>query len=141
LNILKESFNLNTIFLIKLLGFIEGEAKQLSRLTVVTEKSFEQDVLESSIPVIVDFSTDGCGPCEYIAPLLQEIEEDLKGKLAVVNHNVALEELIAESNELIKRYDVLGFPTLILFKEGNPVENLIGVYDKEEILERISAHL
>lgn len=113
----------------------------MERIPTITKDQFDEEVLTSDIPVIVDFSTDGCGPCELMNPILSELSEERAGEWKIVNHNVTLEELMEDTNEHIKNYDVMGFPTLIVFKDGRPVQNLIGIYDKEEIVSKIEEAL
>lgn len=110
----------------------------MERIPVITKEQFEEEVLKNELPVIVDFSTDGCGPCEMIAPVLSEIQEERAGQWKFVNLNVTYEELVEDSNEIIKEYGVMGFPTLLVFKNGKDVGSLLGIYDKENIEEKIA---
>lgn len=113
----------------------------MERIASINKEQFEEEVLKSDIPVIVDFSTDGCGPCEMISPVLAEIQEEREGKWKLVNLNVTYEELVEDSNEVIKEYDVMAFPTLLVFKNGKEMGTLIGIYDKEDIEEKIEEAL
>jgi len=113
----------------------------MGSIPFITETEFQQAVLDSSIPVIVDFSTDGCGPCEVIVPVLQAVQTKLSGRLKIVQHNVTYQELLEDSNELVKKYDVMGFPTLFLFKDGELVERIIGSYEEDFIINTFLAAL
>lgn len=109
----------------------------MSSLQSVSKEDFNQVVLENELPVLVDFSTDGCGPCELVIPILEDFQEELKGKIAIYNHNVAYEDLVNDANDVVKKYDVMGFPTLMVFKDGEAVTSIIGNYDKDDILEKV----
>lgn len=111
--------------------------KLLSNFPLVTQDNFQNKVLDEKIPVMVEFSTDGCGPCIGIIPLLEELQEELEGKLIIKNLHVTTEEGMNQSNEIAEKYKVMGYPTLLVFKDGEPVEHIIGVYDRETILERL----
>lgn len=113
----------------------------MERIPAISKEQFEEEVLKSEIPVIVDFSTDGCGPCEMIEPVLVEIQEERVGEWKFVNLNVAYEELVEDSNEVIKEYDVMAFPTLLVFRDGKALGTLIGIYDQEDIEEKIEEAL
>ncbi len=89
---------------------------------------FETEVLESKLPVVVDFWADWCGPCLMLSPIVDEVAEDLKGKVMVAKINVD------EEQELAQDYDVQSIPTLILFKKGEEAGRLVGVHSKEDIL-------
>jgi thioredoxin 1 len=101
----------------------------------VTDKTFQEVVLEADLPIIVDFWAVWCGPCKMIAPVLEEISHEYEGQLQVskldVDHN----------NESAMRYGVMSIPTLILFKKGQPVERIVGFVPKEKLLSRLTPHL
>ncbi|HAR36391.1 MAG TPA: thioredoxin [Acidobacteria bacterium] len=106
-----------------------------SHLIQATDASFEQEVLNSSLPVLVDFWAPWCGPCRMIAPLVEEIAESHKGQLKVVKMNVD------ENGQTPQTYGIMGIPTLILFKGGQPVEKVVGFESKAKLLERIAKHV
>ncbi|WP_217587133.1 thioredoxin family protein [Lentibacillus saliphilus] len=109
----------------------------MAKIASISKEQFQAEVLDQSVPVLVDFSTDGCGPCEGIIPMLEELQEELEGKLQIKNLNVAYEELEQDSNEIMKKYDVMAFPTLLVFKDGEPVETLIGMVDRATVLKKL----
>jgi thioredoxin 1 len=92
--------------------------------TAVTEQSFEQEVLQSDKPVIVDFWAEWCGPCHAVAPVLDRIVDERNGDLKLVKVN------IDEQPALSQRYGVQSIPTMILFKGGEPAAAAIGAQPK-----------
>src|SRR5919108_5615933 len=90
----------------------------------VTEATFEQEVLKSETPVIVDFWAEWCGPCHAVAPVLQKIAEERKDDLRVVKLN------IDEEPEIAQRYGVMSIPTIVLFKGGEPAAAAVGAQPK-----------
>ena len=97
----------------------------------ISEGNFEQDVLKSDIPVLVDFYADWCGPCSVMSPIVEDIASELDDKINVGKVN------IDENQELAIKYDIMSIPTIILFKNGNIEKSFIGVRSKEEILNAI----
>ena len=95
----------------------------------VTDESFEQDVLQAEKPVLVDFWAEWCGPCKQIAPALEQIAEELAGKVTVAKLN------IEESPTTPSRYGVRGIPTMMLFKDGQMASMKVGAMPKAKILE------
>ena len=95
--------------------------------TTVTEQSFEEEVLQSEKPVIVDFWAEWCGPCHAVAPVLDRIVDERNGDLKLVKVN------IDEQPALSQRYGVQSIPTMILFKGGQPVKTVIGAYPKKRL--------
>jgi thioredoxin 1 len=96
----------------------------------VTEQTFEQDVLQSDSPVLVDFWAEWCGPCHAIAPVLDQIAEE-RDELKVVKLNIDEEPAVAQ------RYGVMSIPTLILFKDGEPQAAAVGAMPKSMLEQRL----
>jgi thioredoxin 1 len=93
----------------------------------VTETTFEQEVLQSETPVLVDFWAEWCGQCHAVAPVLEKIAEERKDELKLVKVN------IDEEQGLSLRYGVMSIPTMILFKEGEPAAAVVGAQPKSAI--------
>ena len=107
-----------------------------SNILTLTESNFDQEVLKSSTPVLVDFWAEWCGPCKMIAPLLDELASEYDGKVRIGKIN------IDEFGALASQYGVRAIPTLLLFKDGQVAEQVVGMRSKRELkssLDRVSA--
>ncbi|MFO1196491.1 MAG: thioredoxin TrxA [Burkholderiaceae bacterium] len=93
----------------------------------VSDTSFDDDVLKSDAPVLVDYWAEWCGPCKMIAPILDEVSRDYDGRLQVAKLNVD------ENQAMPARYGVRGIPTLMLFKNGAPVATKVGALSKSQL--------
>ena len=99
-----------------------------------TDGNFEQDVLKAGSPVLVDFWAEWCGPCKRLAPTVDALAADYKGKVVVGKLNVDENQAIAE------RYQIRGIPTLLLFKGGKVVEQMVGARSKADVQKVIDVH-
>ena len=102
---------------------------------VFTDAGFDQDVLNSPQPVLVDFWAEWCGPCKMIAPTLEEISKDFAGRLKVAKLNVD------DAQSTAQRFEVMSIPTLILFKDGEPKLRIVGAKGKGQLLQEIDPFL
>jgi thioredoxin 1 len=103
------------------------ETERTDMAAAVTETTFEEEVLKSETPVIVDFWAEWCGPCHAVAPVLDRIVEERSGEVKLVKVN------IDEEQELARRYGIMSIPTMILFKDGEPAAVAIGAQPKGAI--------
>jgi thioredoxin 1 len=97
----------------------------------VTDASFENDVIQSSEPVVVDFWAEWCGPCRMIAPALEEISDEMQGKVKVAKLNVD------ENQQTAMKYGIRSIPALIMFKDGQPIAQQVGAAPKGRLVEWI----
>ena len=94
----------------------------------LSSENFEKEVLKSEKPVLVDFYADWCGPCNAMAPVIEELATELDGKAKVGKINVD------ENSDIAVEYNVMSIPTLIIFQNGKEEKRLVGLRDKEELL-------
>ncbi|MFW6109948.1 MAG: thioredoxin [Patescibacteria group bacterium] len=92
---------------------------------IATDKNFKQEVLEEEKPVLVDFWAPWCRPCLILSPMIEELEEELEGKVLVAKLNVD------ENRETAMRYRIQGIPTVLVFKDGKLRQRLVGVRSKQ----------
>jgi len=101
---------------------------------IATNASFEE-LLQDNRLVIVDFWATWCGPCRMLTPLLDEVEEEMEGKISVVKVNVD------DAEEIAARFRIMNIPTLLFFKGGQVVDKTVGAMPKNALIERINANL
>ncbi len=102
----------------------------MSKPIYVSDGTFETEVLQSETPVLVDFYADWCGPCKVISPMLEEIAQEVDGEFRVAKLD------IDDNGVTTAKYGVQSIPTLILFKDGQPVERWVGIVPKQVVLSR-----
>jgi thioredoxin 1 len=107
----------------------------MSSISHVTDSSFEQEVLKSQGPVLVDFWAEWCGPCKMIGPVLEEISGEYTGKLKIAKLN------IDENPQTPPKYGIRGIPTLMLFKNGNVEATKVGAVSKSQLAAFIDGNL
>jgi len=99
----------------------------------LTTQNFEEEVIKSEKPVLVDFWSPNCSPCLVIAPIIEEIAEEFKGRAKVGRLNTM------ENPEIARQYKIVGIPTLIIFKEGKPKERATGLRPKKIIVNKLNS--
>jgi thioredoxin 1 len=101
----------------------------------ISDASFEKEVVKADLPVLVDFWAEWCGPCKMIAPVLERMAEEYSGRLKIAKLDVD------NNPDSPEEYGVMSIPTMILFKDGQPVERVVGYMPKERLLKKIRPHM
>ncbi len=107
----------------------------MANIINLTEQSFNDAISGSAQPVLVDFWAPWCGPCKAIAPLLEELAKEMDGKAQITKVNVD------ESSAIAAKFNIRAIPTLLLFKGGKQVDQIVGMVGKEDLKNRIAAHV
>lgn len=117
-----------------LLGLFE-EKIMSEHVVIVTDTSFASEVLQATVPVLVDFWAEWCGPCKMIGPTIEAVAQEFVGKIKVAKVNVD------ENSKIASDFNIRGIPTLLLFKNGKIVANRTGAVTKAQLTDFINAHL
>jgi len=107
----------------------------MNKPIAIDDSNFDQTVLQSEIPVLVDFWAPWCRPCLMVAPILDELAEEYSGRVSIARMDVDQNPKTAAS------YNIMSIPTLLLFKKGEPVSHIVGFRPKEEIKQSLDAAL
>ncbi|MHC5594659.1 MAG: thioredoxin [Nostoc sp.] len=107
----------------------------MSTAAQVTDSSFKQEVLDSEVPVLVDFWAPWCGPCRMVAPVVDEISEQYKGQIKVVKVNTD------ENPQVASQYGIRSIPTLMIFKDGAKVDMVVGAVPKSTLASTLEKYL
>ncbi len=104
----------------------------MSNVITVNKENFDEQVLQSEIPVLVDFWAEWCGPCKMIAPSVSEIADDFTGKCVVAKIDVD------ENPEISATYGIRGIPALLFFRDGKPVDQVVGAVSKTVLVQHLN---
>ncbi len=105
------------------------------KIVDITNNTFQESVLKADKPVVVDFWAAWCGPCRMVAPIMEELAEDFSGKVNIAKVNVD------DQGELAAQFRIMSIPTVLIFKNGQIVEKIVGARAKNEFAELIEKHL
>jgi len=130
----------------RLLSFVRNESEKVAmidrsidgvgmEITKVDEANFKTEVLDASLPVLVDFTAVWCGPCKMLDPVVRQLAQDWDGRVKVVKLD------IDENQNLTMQYQVMGVPTLMLFVKGQPVQRVSGYQPKERLVAKFRDHI
>ena len=107
----------------------------MSLAAAVTSADFDKEVLQSDVPVLVDFWAAWCGPCRRVAPEVDAVAEQLAGKAKVVKVDIDADP------DLAAKYNIVSIPALFIFKGGRPVDQIVGLQPRQVIAQKLSAHV
>lgn len=105
----------------------------MSKIIEIDEKKFEEEVLKAKGIVVVDFWASWCGPCKMLAPILEEISEELDGKIKFTKINVD------QNSDLASRNNIMSIPTLVVFKDGKIVDQILGLQEKKSLITKLKS--
>jgi len=109
--------------------------KMAAGISHITDSTFPEEVVASELPVLVDFWAEWCTPCKTIAPILEELSQEHADKVRIAKVDVDANPALA------RQFDVMSIPTLILFKDGQPEQRIVGAKGKAQLVEELSAYL
>jgi thioredoxin 1 len=107
----------------------------MAKPEAVTDADFQQKVVQSDKPVLVDFWAEWCGPCRMVAPILDEIAREKDGELKIAKVNVD------QNGRIAQNLGIISIPTMVLFKNGKPVERMVGAQSKQRLMTQIEKHI
>jgi len=107
----------------------------MAEISKLEEENFQSEVIQSELPVLVDFTAVWCGPCKMLDPLVKQLSDEWSGKVKVVKLDVD------DNPQVTMDYQIMGVPTLILFKNGKPIERLSGYAPKDRLVKKFGPHL
>ncbi len=107
----------------------------MGNTVAVTDSNFDEVVLQSTNPVLVDFWATWCRPCQMVAPILEELTQEYSGRLTIAKLDVD------QNQQTAQKYRVMSIPTMIIFKQGKPVANIVGFKPKDKLKEELDAVL
>ena len=107
----------------------------MAKVEVINKDNFKELVLDSAIPVLLDFYANWCGHCQKLLPLMDEVAVEMDGKLRVMKINVD------ENRTFAQKFEIKGLPTMLLFKAGVEVDRLVGFMPKEKIIDKVNAKI
>jgi thioredoxin 1 len=106
----------------------------MAEVPYVSEQDFQKEVLDSSMPVLVDFTAVWCGPCKMVAPIVEQLSTEWQGKVKVVKCD-------ADQNpNVLMKYGIMGIPTIMMFKGGQVAERVTGYQPKDKLVSKLSPH-
>ncbi len=107
----------------------------MSSALELNEQNFDTEVTKSTLPVLVDFWAEWCGPCKMMSPIIDQVAAELQGKLKVGKVNVD------DAQDLAAQFNIMSIPTMIVFKDGKPVNLVVGAMSKDQLLNKIKPNL
>ncbi len=103
-----------------------------ANIVTLSDSTFDETVLASSTPILIDFWAEWCGPCKMVAPILDEIADEQAGKLTIGKLN------IDDNPDAARRFDVMSIPTMLVFQDGVPVKRIVGAKGKAQLLQDLA---